>query len=182
MFYGEIRWLDPGHWGIQWQSCQQSLNQSSKSLLCHSYHASFRLKAASSVNKSLYTRGIAHGVNFHLFISIFMLHTWKGLKSRARTGPECFSVCPITGSLFEAKIRCALYIVSTPLSPPPMITPEDSGDPFPKLPQISLWNLKKKKIKLTQATIFGGRLDILHYQTPSMIYVKPKIFSPHRQR
>lgn len=144
-----LRWNKMTWSKSQGQSCQQSLNQSSKSLLCHNYHASFRLKATSSVNKSLYRRGIAHGVNFHLFVSIFMLHTWKGLKSRARTGPECFSVCPITGSLFEAKILCALYIVSTPLSPPPMITPEDSGDPFPKLPQISLWNLKKKKIKLT---------------------------------
>lgn len=76
-----------------------------------------------------------------------MLHTWKGLKSRARTGPECFSVCPMTGSLFEVKMWCTLYIVRTPLSPPPMITPEDSGDPFPKFPQISLWNLKKEENK-----------------------------------
>lgn len=76
-----------------------------------------------------------------------MLHTWKGLKSRARTGPECFSACAMTGSPLEARTRCTLYMVSTPLSPPPMSTPEDSADPLPKFPQISLWNLKQEENK-----------------------------------
>lgn len=174
MFCSEAKWLDQGHSVIQWQSWGQGPNQSSKSILWHNYHVSFMLNA---VFTDLLTEGTREKRKpKHSFISIFKLRTWKGLKSRARTGPECFSVCPITGSLFEAKIRCALYMVSTPLSPPPMITPEDSGDPFPKLPQISLWNLKK--IKPAQTTVFGGSQEILHYQISNMICVKSKIFSP----
>ena len=69
--------------------------------------------------------------------------TWKGLKSRALTAPECFCLWAITGSFPEDKMWVTLYRVSMPLSPPPAMTPEASRSPLPKLPQISLWNLQR---------------------------------------
>lgn len=63
---------------------------------------------------------------------------WKGLKSRALTGPVCFCLWAITGSFPEDRMWVTLYRVSRPLSPPPAMIPEPSGSPLPKLPQISL--------------------------------------------
>lgn len=72
--------------------------------------------------------------------------TWKGLKSRALTAPVCFCLWAIKGSCPEERMWVTLYRVSKPLSPPPAITPEFSWSPWPKLPQISLWNLQRKII------------------------------------
>lgn len=58
--------------GIQWQSCEQNPNPSTKPVLCHNYHTSFRLKTVPSVYKSLYRKEklsfFNMEVNFHLVI------------------------------------------------------------------------------------------------------------------
>ena len=67
--------------------------------------------------------------------------TWKGLKSRARTGPVCLSDCPTTVSGPELIISSGLYMVNAPFSLPPTTLPPVPSAPIPKFTHTMLCNL-----------------------------------------
>lgn len=67
--------------------------------------------------------------------------TWKGLKSRARIGPECLSDCPTTASAPELIMTSGLYTVKMPFSLPPISRPPVPSAPSPKLTHTILCNL-----------------------------------------